>query len=85
MKKCDASACVYCSEYKKCEKRKLSPCSCGNAHVAVLFRSLPPRRIFKKKAIHAFVICPDCKEQTREYSYEYQAVKAWNEMMRRHK
>ena len=82
--KCDVSACTYCPGFKTCTKRLPRPCKCGCNTVAVIFKSKPPR-IQRKKSIGVTVVCPDCGERSRTYSYEYQAVKAWNEMMRRAK
>lgn len=83
-KTCQMSACAYCPSFKSCMKRLPRPCKCGNNSVAVIFKPKPPR-ILRKKSIMVTVECPDCHESTRSYSYEYQAVKAWNEMMRRAK
>lgn len=78
------SACIYCPSYKSCKKRLPSTCACGNNSVAVIFEP-KPRKVIRKKLIGVRVECPECKEHTRTYSYEYQAVNAWNEMMRRAK
>ena len=83
-KKCEQSACAFCPDFKTCTKRLPRPCYCGNNVVAVLFQSMP-RKVLRKKSIGVYVVCPKCDERTRTYAYEYQAVKAWNEMMRRAK
>lgn len=84
MKKCNVSACAFCESYKNCEKRKLVKCKCGNESIGVLFNVLP-KKVIRKKSIGVYAICPKCEERTRTYSYEYQAINAWNEMMRRAK